>query len=173
MTIIDTAIVLYEEFERPLSTADKDRVFEELPRLAAMFGIPKSALATDWAGHQAYMKAMYEGPRTQVTENGRRAAASVLTPPDKPLKLHLPGLRVLRNLSPERIAFRAMRAMTLSWLPSQLREAYGVRWDRSAQRKAKVLRYLLRPAIRLQPREARRAQGYLDARRRLGLPALP
>lgn len=182
MTIIDTVVLLYEEFVAPLSRVDKDRVLAELPQLAAMFGIPARALPRDWAGHEAYMREMYAGPRTSVGDDGRAAAASVMTPSERALELEIfgrtvdlrwlpaPAARLFRRLDPQRAMFLAVRAMTVAWLPPHLREAYGVEWGPRARRRANLARRLLRAAMRLQPPRMRRAAGYLEAYRRLGRP---
>lgn len=185
MTIIDTVVLLYEEFVRPLAPADKDRVLQELPQLAAMFGIPARALPRDWAGHEAYMREMVEGPRTSVGDDGRAAAASVLKPTDRALELEVlgrtidlswlprPAAGLFRRLDPQRAMFVAVRAMTVGWLPPHLREAYGLDWGPRARRRAAVFRRLLRAAMHLQPPRMRRAAGYLEAYRRLGLTPRP
>ncbi|MCA9713734.1 MAG: DUF2236 domain-containing protein [Myxococcales bacterium] len=183
MTIIDTVVLLYEEFVKPLAPADKDRVMQELPQLAAMFGIPARALPRDWAEHEAYMREMYEGPRTSVGDDGRAAAASVMTPTDRALELDVlgrtvdlswlprPAAGLFRRLDPQRAMFTAVRTMTIGWLPPHLREAYGLDWSPPVQRRAAVFRRVLRTAMQLQPPRMRRAAGYLEAYRRLGLPA--
>jgi uncharacterized protein (DUF2236 family) len=59
--------------------------------------------------------------------------------------------------------------MTIGWLPPHLREAYGLDWSPRVQRRAAMFRRLLRAAMHLQPPRMRRAAGYLEAYRRLGL----
>ncbi|KIG16113.1 hypothetical protein DB30_04985 [Enhygromyxa salina] len=180
MTIVDTAVLLYGELVRPLSREHKDQLIRELPRLAAMFGIPERALARDWAGHEAYMRMMYQGPRTAVGDQGRKAAASVVTPSELPLVFELFGqtvdlswlpsgvATVARRVDPRRLMFLAVRDMTTGWLPPHLRDAYGLDWSPRTQRRARLLCAALRTAMRLQPDHMRRAEGYLEAYRRIG-----
>ena len=140
-------------------------------------------LLRDWAEHEAYMREMYEGPRTSVGDDGRAAAASVMTPTDRALELDVlgrtvdlswlprPAAGLFRRLDPQRAMFTAVRTMTIGWLPPHLREAYGLDWSPPVQRRAAVFRRVLRTAMQLQPPRMRRAAGYLEAYRRLGLPA--
>lgn len=154
-TLIDTAVTLYDLFIRALSPAEKDRLIGELPPLGAMFGIPRSVLPADWASFRAYFTAMLEGPRTAITDTSRAAAANVLA---------------VSGPSP---MLRLVRAMTIGWLPPAVREGYGLRWDAKARAVSAAGHQLVRAYLKLQRPEKRRAQGFLDARIRLGLSPLP
>lgn len=154
-TIVDTSVMLHGVFVRPLSTAEKDQLITELPRLAAMFGIPSRALPADWTDFEAYMQWMVAGPRTHIGETGRAAAANVLA---------------VRGLSP---LLRMVRAMTVGWLPPAVRAGYGLRWSAATRALSAVGHGFVRVFLAVQPARKRRAKGYLDGRRRLGLSELP
>lgn len=154
-TILDTAVLLYERYIRPLSPAEKDRLMTELPLIGAMFGIPRAALPADWASFRGYFSAMIEGPRTAVTESGRAAAASVLA---------------VSGPSP---VVRMVRALSIAWLPDRAREAHGLALDARTRAVAAVGDRFVRTYLAVQPARKRRAKGFIDARIRLGLSPLP
>lgn len=154
-TMIDTTVMMYSMFLRPMTDAEKDRLIAELPILGAMFGIPASALPADWAEFKAYFRAMLAAPRTEVRADGLAAAQNILQ---------------IKGFNP---MMRLVRAMTIEWLPPAVRAAYEINFDLKTRMTSKLGHAFVRVWWALQTRRSRRAQSFIDARLRLGLPPVP
>jgi uncharacterized protein (DUF2236 family) len=111
-TLIDTTLVVYQRFVRPLTARDLDRYYRETVDSAELFGIPREIIPPDHHAFREYMRSMVEGPDLGATEDGRRLVADVLRPP-LPLPLRIPTA--------------AIRQITLALLPPPIREIFGLR----------------------------------------------
>lgn len=111
-TLIDTTLVVYERFVRPLSDEERGRYYEEAKPFGPLYGIPDEATPPDLETFGAYMKEMIEGDELQATEESRRLVAAVLRPP-LPLWWRAPT--------------EAVRLVTLALLPERVREMFGLR----------------------------------------------
>jgi uncharacterized protein (DUF2236 family) len=111
-TLIDTTLVTYERFVRPLSEEERRRYYEETLEWTEAFGIPSEVVPPDLVAFRAYMLAMLEGDELGATEAGRGLVASVLRPP-------LPF--------PLRAATEGVRLVTLALLPERIRHMFGLR----------------------------------------------
>lgn len=67
-TLWETLVRMYEEYEEPLTLAEKDRFYEETKLFAMLFGIPESVLPKDWEAFMAYNEAMWNSPQLTVTD---------------------------------------------------------------------------------------------------------
>jgi uncharacterized protein (DUF2236 family) len=111
-TLIDTTLVTYERFVRPLEEADRARYYEETLEWTEAFGIPTDVVPSDLPAFRAYMREMVEGDELEATAAGRELVASVLRPP-LPLPL--------------RAATEGVRLVTLALLPAPIRRMFGLR----------------------------------------------
>jgi uncharacterized protein (DUF2236 family) len=111
-TLIDTTLVVYERFVRPLGKRERNRYYEETIDSAALFGIPREVIPSDYDAFREYLRSVLEGPELWATEDGRRLVADVLRPP-LPLPLRLPTA--------------AVRQITMALLPPPIREIFGLR----------------------------------------------
>jgi uncharacterized protein (DUF2236 family) len=111
-TLIDTTLVTYERFVRPLSEEERRLYYEETLEWTEAFGIPTEVVPGDLAAFRAYMLSMLEGDELGATEAGRGLVASVLRPP-LPLPL--------------RAATEGVRLVTLALLPERIRRLFGLR----------------------------------------------
>jgi uncharacterized protein (DUF2236 family) len=114
-TLIDSALLTYRTFVRPLSAADAETYYEEAKPIGELLGIPAARFPSSLGDFSAYLETMLAGP-IQPDENGRRLAALVLRPPIR----RVPGA-----------LFAPVEAITAGLLPAGLRDAYGLRWGRT------------------------------------------
>jgi uncharacterized protein (DUF2236 family) len=111
-TLIDTTLLVYERFVRPLSEAERRAYYAETRESAALFGIEDRLIPPDLGAFRTYVQAMVEGPELRATEQSLRLVRGVLYPP-LPLRWRVPTA--------------AVRFLTLSLLPARIRELFGVR----------------------------------------------
>jgi uncharacterized protein (DUF2236 family) len=116
-TLVDTGIRIYNGFVKPLSTRDRERIYEDAIAVAEMIGTPRAQQPATYAEFRDYMRTMVGS--LEVSDTARQVATSVLNP-------KLPFLAAP--------AFELVRQVTVGLLPRPLREQYGFTWD--ARRKA-------------------------------------
>ncbi len=114
-TLIDSALLVYERFVRPLPGPLKRRYYEETKRSARLMGIAPEIVPQDLDAFEAYVRGMVDGGELRATEDGRRLTAGVLRPP-LPMVLR-PGAE-------------GVRLLTLALLPDRIREMFGLRAGR-------------------------------------------
>ena len=117
-TLIDTTLVVYERFVRPLEEEDRRRYYLESVESAAVFGIPRDAMPPTFAEFEAYLAEMLRGDALRATAEGKRLVRDVLRPP-LPLPLKAPTAVV--------------RQITLALLPAPIRDLFGLRAGRAAR----------------------------------------
>ncbi|MGC1782540.1 MAG: oxygenase MpaB family protein [Acidobacteriaceae bacterium] len=136
-TLVESAVVAYESVLPPIPSAEKESYFAESKTLAMLFGIPRSALAVNWAAFEAYNRAMWASDKLGVNELSREMAHRVLH--GRGSWVPVPGW---------------YRALTAGWMPDRLRDdfalPYGLREQNAAAR-----------AVRWLPRVYRRMPGAL------------
>ena len=111
-TLIDSAIVTYRTFVRPLDQGNAATYYEEAKAIGGMLGIPRPHYPGTLAEFESYRDAMLAGD-VRPDAVGRRLGALVLRPP-------------VRGLPP--FFFGPFAAITAGLLPASLRAAYGLPW---------------------------------------------
>ncbi|MGQ0833162.1 MAG: oxygenase MpaB family protein [Microthrixaceae bacterium] len=175
-TLCDTALRAYTTLVEPLSASDEETYYEEMTRVAELFGVPRADQPATLRDFRSYMADTLA--QIRVTETGVELARYVLDPA-LPLRLHVP-LRPLLALQ---------RRFTLGTLPPEIRDQLGVTWTAHDQRRFDTTERRVRALFRATPRALRtapnRAAGPLllwqaerhvrqwDARRRIRTPATP
>jgi uncharacterized protein (DUF2236 family) len=119
-TLVDSALVTYETFVKPLTTGEREDFYQESKLLGELLRVPRSHFPERLRDFEAYIAGMIDGGPLTVTEQARALGRLVLRPR---LRL-LPG--------PAMIPFEIV---TAGLLPARLREQYGLRWG-PAQRRA-------------------------------------
>jgi uncharacterized protein (DUF2236 family) len=156
-TLAESAVMAYETVLPPLSIAEKEAYYSESKTLAALFGIPASALPPDWAAFETYNREMLASGMLGVNALSREMAHRVL---------HGRGSRVPVP--------RWYRGLTAAWMPEQLREAFALPFgeqERSAAAQAQRWMPLVYKAF---PKTVRYIGPYREAYSRLhGLRAGP
>ncbi len=112
-TLVDTALLVYEQFVAPLTPRTRAAYYEESKIGARLFGIPAAILPKRLSNFTEYMRGMVAGEVLAVGPASKEIAASILRPP-------LPvGLRH---------AFQTANLFTVGLLPARLRARYGLSW---------------------------------------------
>jgi uncharacterized protein (DUF2236 family) len=152
-TLVDTALVVYRRFFRPLSPADEARYYAEMKRLATLMHVPDEALPGSLDRFRAYVAETVD--RLEVREDARRLAPPILRPP---LPLPLRPVGALQEL------------VTVGVLPPRLRAAYGLAWSPARERALSASAAAARTVVPLLPAALRRWPHARAARRRAGAP---
>ena len=111
-TLVDTTLVVYDRFVRPLRDDERRRYYLESVESAALFGIPRGAMPPTFDQFGRYLGGMFAGDVLAATPESRRLVGDVLRPP-LPLPLKVPT--------------SVIRQITLALLPERVRELFGLR----------------------------------------------
>lgn len=154
-TLIDTAVLAYECVRPPLTDRELDAYYIETKTLAALFGIPPSALPDDWQAFLSYVGEMCVSDDLGINETARQLGQNVLAGAGS--WVHPPHW---------------YRGLTALWIPARFRKGFGLSFgtaDRQAAERA--MRWLPR-AYRVLPTALRFVGPYREAVARLhGRPA--
>lgn len=118
-TLVDSALVTYETFVKPLSRREREDFFQESKLLGEMLGIPREHFPATSARFDEYVASMVSSGQVKVGPQARELGALVLRPR---LRL-LPG--------PAMIPFETV---TAGLLPPALRAQYGLAWGAPQRR---------------------------------------
>jgi uncharacterized protein (DUF2236 family) len=145
-TLADTALLAHDLLLPPLSDAMRERYWAETRSRAALFGIPESALAPDWAAFQAYVSAMVDSNVLTVSPAARdivrrifSGAATRVRPP------------------------RWYCALTAQLLPERLRVGFELSFGDAERRQAERALGWLRRTYPLLPKRLRTVGPYQEA----------
>jgi uncharacterized protein (DUF2236 family) len=116
-TLTDTALLVYQLVDPPLSARDRERYYADSRLFAALFGIPKSALPQSWADFARYVDDMFSSDTLAVGSAARSVAAELFSGA---------GTRL-------RAPFW-YRALTAGLLPPRLRDAFDLPYGPSELR---------------------------------------
>jgi uncharacterized protein (DUF2236 family) len=171
-TLIESA-VLACEWVLPLTDSDREAYYRESRTLAALFGLPSSALPPNWSAFQDYNRGMADSAELGVSPAARSMAHAILSGAGS--RIHPP---------------RWYRALTAAWLPPRFREEFALTCtpvDRRAVDRARrwfprvygalpgSIRFV-GPYLEAQARLAGREPGWLTLRNSsfwIGQPILP
>jgi uncharacterized protein (DUF2236 family) len=127
-TLIETALMAHDLVLPTLTDQERERYYGESCLLAGLFGIPRTALPSDWNAFVAYNAAMHDSDELTVSAVARELARQLMRTSGR---FPLPNWYWI---------------MTAEMLPARLRSAFGLNFDqsdvRSAQRSLKWLRRL-------------------------------
>ena len=143
-TLVDSSLLIYDRFVRPLSDAERGLYYEQMKPVAAAYGIPEDRLPPHLRAFRAYWSEMLDGG-LRVTETTRGVAASVLRP-------DLPALAQL----PARPWVELLNLVTVGTLPSELRDELGLAWGPRRERLLAASQGTVRRLLPLLPGPARR-----------------
>lgn len=147
-TLLDSFLLTYRLFVRPLSHAEADRYCAETSAIESLLEIPAGRLPRTEGDLREYLDDMLASGAIEVTDAARDLAREVIAPP---------APRVLRPL----LALAALPAVGL--LPPAIRAAYGLPWDGRREWALRVMAAASRSGLPLAPpvlrywRVARRA----------------
>ena len=114
-TLVDSALVTYETFVRPLSPRAREEFYDQMNETAELLGVPRDRFPATFADFREYMDWMVESGQVRVERLARELARHVLRPQ---LRL-VPGGAMI-----------PFEIVTTGLLPAALREQYGLAWGR-------------------------------------------
>jgi uncharacterized protein (DUF2236 family) len=138
-TLLDTSLLVYDRYVKPLSEAERAAYYEQMKPVADAYGIPRSRQPSDWAAFRDYFGGMLASG-LRVTETTHDVADAVLNPA-LPLPARLPALP----------AMEAVRLLTVGTLPRALREDLGLEWGPLRERLLGASQGTIRRLLRLAP----------------------
>lgn len=112
-TVVDSTLLAYERFVRPLTLGERDRYCAESQGMESWLGLEPGTLPGSWGELQGYLERMCRSGQIAVGETARWLARQLLWPA-------LPAW-----LQP---AAGLWRLASIGLLPAELRAAYGLRW---------------------------------------------
>lgn len=131
-TLVDTAVVTYERFVRPLPVSETDRYYQEQKRWAYACGMPDGHLPETLADFNAYVSTTI-ATIVEPTDAAREVLAVALNPWNLP-PIFRPALAVVR-------------LPTVGLLPPTLRTALGLDWTRRDEQALRSLTLASRTLI--------------------------
>ena len=145
-TLVESFVLSYERFVRPLGVAVKDGYCAEMVRQAELVGLRAEDVPAGWAANHRFIEA--QRPNLQRTRTAMEALDTVLNPP---LPLH------------RRPGWWALGQCAVSLLPEHAVELYGIRRNSAAE---SALRPLVAAGARLSARLLPPPPVLLEAQRR-------
>lgn len=133
-TLVDTALVTYETFVRPLAGQDREDFYQEMKQLGELLGIPLPRFPAMYADFMSYLDAMAADLR--VSKTASELARLVV----RPRLLRLPGA-----------VFVPWELVTSGLLPASLREQYGLRWGTRQERVFRLMGIALPRLVAVTP----------------------
>ena len=143
-TLVDTALRCYEDLVATLPVADAETYYQEMRRVAEVFGVPAALQPKSLTAFRAWFD--HELRRLEVTDTGRDLIGFVLDP-ELPLRLHRP-------LGP---LLRAQRTFTLGSLPDPVRDQLEAPWGTAESAAFERLRRRARQTFQWLPAPVRTA----------------
>lgn len=151
-TLVESALLMYTRYVRPLKVADVEAYYEEQKRFLAACGAPAEVAPETFTDFIAWYDGMVEDA-LEVTPAAREVAAAVLRPRQLPLPL--------------RPVFEALNLATVGLLPPSLREGYGLTWGPQRERALGVSTAVVRRLMPALPSLVRDSPSARAAGRRL------
>lgn len=154
-TLVDTALLVYEEFVRPLGPDERERYYAESRRFARLFGIPDRVMPGSYLGFRDYMAEMLHGRELAVGKPALEMRRFLFQPPRR---IHTLGAAWYRTY-------------TASLLPPHLREAFELPFGAKERLFLRASLPVAHAAVRRLPKRLRYFPDYVEALRRTkGLP---
>ena len=135
-TLVDSAVVTYETFIRPLSDRAREDFYRQMNQAAELLGVPGDRFPATFSAFREYMDDMVASGTVRVEPLARELSRHVLRPQ---LRL-VPG----RAMIP-------FEVVTAGLLPPALREQYGLRWGRRQEQFYRLLTKALPRLIAVTP----------------------
>jgi uncharacterized protein (DUF2236 family) len=138
-TLYDTAVAVHDRVFGPASDPISDDVYAAYAALGTSLQLPAAFWPANRANFDAYFDARVAS--LEVTREARQIAKDLFAPVSAPTWL--------------RAGLPLGRLLTLDLLPVSIREAYGFRWTRREERRARRAWALIRVLVALTPHRLR------------------
>ena len=135
-TLVESFLLAYRLFVRPVGPAEADRYCEEASGIEAALGIPTGRLPRTESQLREYLDAMLTSGVIEVTDTARRLSRDILAPP-------APGL--------VRPALWLAALPAVGLLPPAIRAAYRLPWDARRERALRAVAGGTRAVLPLVP----------------------
>ena len=149
-TLVESALLAHDSILPPLSGSERETYYAESKTMGALFGIPATALPSDWSAFEAYNRAMWTSDTLKVNALSREMAHRVL---------HGRGSSVPVPLW--------YRALTAAWLPERLRDEFSLAFGKRDKDAVPWIPSWLPRIYRRLPATMRFVGPYQEARARL------
>jgi uncharacterized protein (DUF2236 family) len=113
--LVDSALLVYGKYVRPLSPEARDAYWQEYKLIGRLFGLEDDEMPGTIEDFDAYMTSMVEGDDLYVSQEGRDLAIDIVLKP--PVPLVGKPLVELANF------------ITVGLLPRRIRDMYDLSWD--------------------------------------------
>jgi uncharacterized protein (DUF2236 family) len=133
-TLVDTSLLVYENYIGPLSLDEKGRYYEEQKLLGEKYGVPYDQQPATYVDFREYFDETVNGGALQVTDSLRDVAAATMRP-----KLPVPFLG--------RPVVEYFNLVTAALMPGWLREELGMAWGPRRERVHAAQRNVIRRLI--------------------------
>jgi uncharacterized protein (DUF2236 family) len=137
-TLVDTSLLVYENYIGPLSLDERARYWEEQKLLGEQYGVPYEQQPATYDDFTEYFDEIVGGGTLQVTESLRDVAAATMRP-----KLPVPFLG--------RPLVEYFNLVTTALLPAWLREELGLAWGPGRERVHAAQRNVIRRLVPVLP----------------------
>jgi uncharacterized protein (DUF2236 family) len=134
-TLIDSAMVAYEMFVKPIAQNEKSRYYDDTIELAHLFEIPEAVVPESLTDFYDYMERMLSGDAIVAGPAARSLAQEIVHP--RPLVLKMAG--------------PLFALITAGLLPERLREGYGLNWDARKEKRFRRLVKTIRVSLPFVP----------------------
>ena len=138
-TLIDSAMVAYDLFVKPLAPGEKSEYYDDSKKLAHLFEIPEMLVPGSLIDFNSYTERMLVSGEISVGPTARALAEEILYP--SPL--------ILKPASP------LFRLITAGLLPECLRDAYGLVWSEPKEKAFWLIAKWVRRLVPLVPKPLR------------------
>jgi uncharacterized protein (DUF2236 family) len=127
-TLIDSAMLAYDLFVKPLAPEERSRYYEDTKRLASLFEIPETLVPASLPDFDTYLDRMLSGIEIAVGPTARALAKEILYPSPWILKPAAPLFRLV----------------TAGLLPKRLRADYGLTWNERQEKRFRIFTKTIR-----------------------------
>ena len=114
-TLVDSSLLVYERYVRPLTPAERQEYWSDYRTVARLFGLGLSQSPEAFEDLRVYLAQMLAGDDLQLSAEARSLGIQIVLKPPVPLRAR--PLLELANF------------ITVGLLPGRLRREYGLRWD--------------------------------------------
>jgi uncharacterized protein (DUF2236 family) len=113
--LVDSALLVYGKYVRPLSRGERDAYWQDYKVIGRLFGLRDDEMPGSIEDFDAYLSGMLEGDDLYVSPEARELSVQIVMRPPVPV--------VARPL------LELANFITVGLLPARLRRMYGFGWD--------------------------------------------
>lgn len=113
-TLVDTALLMYRAYVGPLSEAEAEAFWQDHRVLIEFIGVPPAAIPLTLGDFRAWWRGMIDSEVICVTPEAQALVSATVRRPPLPFVL--------------RPAWEAVNFVSAGFLPSKLRDGYGITW---------------------------------------------